>query len=101
MAGAVSALARAVCASLQTGRGGAGGARVVSATVGESIEPMDRRVDKMHAVPRVPGAQYWKVGIDNYLVWAMHDSGSSYTLVSTGLCKELGLAIDKVKPPGN
>lgn len=31
----------------------------------------------------------------------MHDSGSSYTLVSTGLCKELGLAVNNTKLPGS
>ena len=99
--GAVSAIARTVCALLQTGRGGADGARVILLAVGEGVEPRDRRVDKMRVVPHIPGAQYWKVGIDNYLVWAIHDSGSSYILVSTGLYKELGLAIDKTWSPGN
>ena len=80
---------------------GVDGAQVFLSTVGESVEPMNRRVDKIRVVPRVPGAQYWKVGIDNYLVWAMHYSGSSYTLVSTGLCKELELAIDKTRSLGN
>ena len=41
------------------------------------------------------------VGLDNYRLWAMHDSGSSYTLVSTGLCKELGLAVNTAKSPGS
>ena len=62
---------------------------------------MSKRVEKLRAVPLVPGSQYLKVSIDNYLLWAMYDSGSSYTLLSTGLCKELGLAIDTTRPPGS
>ena len=31
----------------------------------------------------------------------MYDSGSSYTLLSTGLCKELGPAVDKTRSPGS
>ena len=31
----------------------------------------------------------------------MNDSESLYTLVSTGLWKELGLAMDKTQSPGN
>ena len=62
---------------------------------------MSKWVEKLRTVPRVPGSQYLKVGIDNYLLWAMYDSGSSYTLLSTGLCKELGLAIDTTRPPGS
>ena len=41
------------------------------------------------------------VGLDIYRLWAMHDSGSSYTLMSTGLCKELGLAVNTAKSPGS
>ena len=90
-----------MCASLHTGCGVADGERVISAIAGTGVEEMDKRVDKMCMVPRVPGAQYLAVGLDNYRLWAMHDSGSSYTLVSTGLCKELGLAVNTVKLPGS
>ena len=31
----------------------------------------------------------------------MYDSVLLYTLLSTGLCKELGLAVDKTRPPGS
>ena len=41
------------------------------------------------------------VGLDNYRLWAMHDSGSSDMLMSTGLCKELGLAVNTTKLPGS
>ena len=54
--GAVLALAKAVCASLHTGRGVADGARVISAIAGTGVEEMDKHVDKMRVVPRVPGA---------------------------------------------
>ena len=65
------------------------------------MQPMKHRVDKMRVASRIPGAQYWKVGMDKCLVWAMHDSRLSYTLVSAGLCKELGLTIIKTQSPGN
>ena len=54
---AVLAIARTVCASLQMGHGGMDGARVISLTVGESMEPMNRRFDKMRVVPCIPRAQ--------------------------------------------
>ena len=70
-------------------------------TTGASVESMSKRVEKLRTVLCVPGSQYLKVGIDNYLLWAMYDSGSSYTLLSTGLCKELGLAVNTTWPPGS
>ena len=54
--GAILALAKAVCVSLHTGRGIADGERVISAIAGTGVEEMDKRMDKMHVVPRVPGA---------------------------------------------
>ena len=54
--GAVLALAKAVCASLNTGHGVADGARVISAIAGMGVEEMDKRMDKMRVVPCVPGA---------------------------------------------
>ena len=54
--GAVLVLAKAVCASLHTGRGVADGARVILAIAGTGVEEMDKRVDKMCVVPRMPGA---------------------------------------------
>ena len=54
--GAILALAKAVCASLRTGHGIADGARVISAIAGTGVEEMDKRVDKMCMLPRVPGA---------------------------------------------
>ena len=54
--GAVLALVKAICASLHTGRGVADGARVISAIAGTGVEEMDKCVDKMRVVPRVPGA---------------------------------------------
>ena len=53
--GAVLALTKAVCASLHMGRGVADGARVVSAIAGTGVEEMDKCVDKMRMVLRVPG----------------------------------------------
>ena len=41
------------------------------------------------------------VGLDNYRLWVMHDSGSSYTLVFTGLWKKLGLAVNTTKLLGS
>ena len=54
--GAVLALAKAVCASLHTGRGIADGARVILAIASTGVEEMDKHVDKMHVVLCVPGA---------------------------------------------
>ena len=54
--GVVLALTKAVCASLHTGRGVADGAGVISAIAGTGVEEMDKHVDKMRVVPRVPGA---------------------------------------------
>ena len=54
--GAVLAFAKAVCASLHTGCGVADGAWVISAIAGTGVEEMDKHVDKMRVVLRVPGA---------------------------------------------
>ena len=54
--GAILALAKAICASLHTGRSIADGTRVILATTGTGTEEMDKRMDKMHVVPRVLGA---------------------------------------------
>ena len=72
---------------------------MVASHVGMTVACMDERVEKLRVVPRVAGSDYWRVGLDNYLLWALHDSGSSFTLVSTGLCKALGLAVDR-RPAG-
>ena len=53
---AVLALMKAVCACLHTGQGVADGARVISAIAGTGVEEMDKRMDKMCVVLRVPGA---------------------------------------------
>ena len=54
--GAVLALAKAVCASLHMGRGIADGTWAISVIAGMGVEEMDKRMDKMHMVPRIPGA---------------------------------------------
>ena len=63
--------------------------------MGAEVGNMDKSIEKLHVVLRVTGSDYWGVGLDNYLLWALHDSGSSFMLVSTGLCKALGLAVDR------
>ena len=68
---------------------------------GASVESMLKWVEKLQTVPHVLVSQYLKVGIDNYLLWAMYDSGSSYMLLSTGLFKELGLAVNMTWLPGS
>ena len=42
--------------SLHTGRGVADGARVIFATAGMGMEEMDKHVDKMRMILRMPGA---------------------------------------------
>ena len=53
---AVLALAKAVFASLHTGWGVADGAWVISAIASMGVEEIDKCVDKMSVVLRVPGA---------------------------------------------
>ena len=57
----------------------------MSVRMGADVANMTERIDKLRIVPWVLGAQNLKVGFDNYLLWAMHDSGSFYMLVSFGL----------------
>ena len=54
--GTILALTKAVCASLHTGQGVADGAWVISAMAGTGLEEMDKRMDKMRVVLRMPGA---------------------------------------------
>ena len=56
---------------------------------------MSSRVDKRHLTRRTPTAQYYLVGIDNYVVWCLNDTGSMYTIISSALCRELGLRVLK------
>ena len=61
--------------------------------MGAEVACMGERLVKLRVVPRVAGSDYWRVRLNNYLLWALHDSGSSFTLVSMRLCKALGLAV--------
>ena len=81
----------AVCAVARATAGTIRGATVTSGVSGDGVEEMSKRVDKMHVVPRVPGSWYLKVGLYNYVLWAMYNNGSLHMLVSTRLCRELGM----------
>ena len=39
-------------------------------------------------------AQYFDISLDNYRVYALNYTGSTFTLVSSALAKELGLRIN-------
>ena len=54
--GGILVLVKAICASLHTGRGVADGAWMISAIAGMGVEEIDKHVDKMCMVPRMPGA---------------------------------------------
>ena len=82
-----------VCASLRATHGTVGGATVTLARVGADMATMSERVDKLRVVLCVRGAQY--------LLSYMHNSGPSYTLIPSGLCEQLGLAIDHSKKAGS
>ena len=56
---------------------------------------MSSRVDKRHLTRRTPTVQYYLVGIDNYVVWCLNDTGSTYIIISSALCCKLGLRILK------
>ena len=62
---------------------------------GEEVSLMSSRVDKHHLTRRTPTAQYYLVGIDNDVVWCLNGTGSMYTIISSALCRELGLRILK------
>ena len=90
----VSRLAQHLSGALTAAKSAAVGARVLSVhTGGANVTPLKSRVDKLRTVRRTPGGLYWYLGLDNYAIWALEDSGSSYTLVSRGLCNELGLPV--------
>ena len=92
---AVMRLAQLRSGAVSAARGAGLGAQVVAVHRGKTdvTTPINHRVDKLRVVKRVPGHLYWYLGFDNYAIWALQDSGSSYTLVSRGLCRELGLPI--------
>ena len=70
------------------------GARVVRVTKGDGVAKLSERVDKRHLTRMTPMAQYFDVSLDNYRVYALNDTGSTFTLVSSALAKELGLRIN-------
>ena len=70
------------------------GASVPEVRTGKfAVDPLKQRVDKLGMVHRAPSELYWHLGLDNYAIWALDDSASSYAFVSQGLCNKLGLPI--------
>ena len=53
----------------------------------------DRHYLTHHAVR----AQYFDVELDNYYLFALNNTSSSYMLISSALAQELGLRIKKCK----
>ena len=86
----VEKLVRKVCAA-QNAAGGSFGARVLSIHTGKEVSSMSSRVDKCHLTRRTPTAQNYLVGIDNYVVWCLNDTGSTYTIISFSTMLRTGL----------
>ena len=55
---------------------------------------LSERVDKRHLTRMTPMAKYFDVSLDNYRVYALNDTGSTFTLLSSALTKELGMRIN-------
>lgn len=51
------------------------------------------RLDKRHLLSRKPGSKYFDLGFDAYRLWALFDTGANFSMVTTRLCKELGLPV--------
>ena len=67
------------------------GARVFEARMEKfTLDLLKRHVDKLRMVRHAPGGLYWHLGFDNYAIWALDNSGSSYTLVSQVCAASLG-----------
>ena len=68
---------------------------MLSVHTGKEVSPMSSRVDKRHLTRCTSTAQYYLVGIDNYVVWCLNNTGSTYMIISSALCCELGLRVLK------
>jgi len=55
-------------------------------------KPMAAYLDKRHLTARKPGSKYFDVVFASYRVWALSDTGANFSMVTTKLCRELGLA---------
>ena len=79
---AIVQLTQQVCTA---SRHGSDGAEVVGVVTGSGSSPMSERVDKCHVIRRVVSAQYFNVALDNYCLFTLNDTGSSYMLTSSAL----------------
>ena len=91
---AMMQLVHQVCAA--SGHG-SDGAEDVGVVTGSGVSPMRVRVDKRHLISCAAHVQCFDVALDNYHLFMLNDTGSSYILISLALAQELGLRINKRK----
>ena len=50
-------------------------------------------LDKRHLMARKPGSKYFDLAFASYRLWALFDTGANFSMITTKLCKALGIAI--------
>ena len=54
-------------------------------------KPLSARLDRRHLIRRKPGARYLDVVLDSFRLWGLFDTGANFSMVTTRLCRDLGL----------
>ncbi len=68
------------------------GCEVVSASTSPR-KAMAEFLDRRHLSRRKPGARYLDLIFDTFRLWALFDTGANFTMVTTALCRALGLIV--------
>ena len=68
---------------------------MLSVNTGKEVSLMFSRVDKRNLTRHTPAAQYYLVGIHNYVVWCLNDTGLTYIIISLALYCIVDLGIIK------
>ncbi len=68
------------------------GCEVVSANLTPK-KPIAAHLDKRALTARKPGSKYFDLVFASYRLWALFDTGANFSMITTKLCRELGLAV--------
>ena len=60
-------------------------AEVVKVVTSSGVSPISERVDKRHLIRHAARMQYFNVALDYYRLFALNNTGSLYTLISSAL----------------
>ena len=80
---------------------GPDGAEAVGVVTGSSVRPMSEWVEKCYLICHAAYMQYFDIALDNYHLFELNNTSSSYIRILSVLVQELGLRINKCKRYSN